>query len=134
MWVTSQRAVQLTAAHWPVEPAVIAAVVSPRVTVDTFDGMAWITVMGMQVVDARPHFLPAVGPLSSFAQVGVRTYVRLAGRPAAWVVAGLADARLGALLARRVFRLPIERAAVRVDLEVDGTTASWRRAPPVASP
>ena len=114
MWVTSQRAQRMVAAHWPVDPADLAAVLPRAVMVDTADGVAWLTVIGMQVTHARPRFLPPVPGLSSFAQVGVRTYVTVEGRPAAWIVRGLAGGRLGALLARRVFRLPFEPADVRL--------------------
>ena len=122
MWVTSQRAQRMVAAHWPVDPADLAAVLPQAVMVDTADGVAWLTVIGMQVTHARPRFLPPVPGLSSFAQIGVRTYVTVEGRPAAWIVRGLAGERLGALLARRVFRLPFEPADVRLTSGAAGTT------------
>ena len=99
MWVTSQRAERMVAMHWPVAPDAVAKLLPTLVSVDTADGSAWVTLIGMHVARARPHFLPAVGGLSSFDQVGVRTYVRVEARPAAWVIAGFTGGRLGGLLA-----------------------------------
>lgn len=120
MWVTSQRAERMIAAHWPVGRDVIAALLPPAVRVDTAEGTAWVTLIGMQVAGARPRFLPPIGPLSTFGQVGVRTYVRVDDRPAAWIIAGLAGGRLGAVLARRAFRLPFVAADVHVDMDGSG--------------
>ncbi|PSP76353.1 hypothetical protein BRC81_12000 [Halobacteriales archaeon QS_1_68_20] len=105
--------------HWPVDPGEVAAHVPGEETVDTYDGRAWLSVLGMCV---RPRFLPYQG---AYAQVNVRTYVA-GDRPAVHFLDAVADQWLAAQGARTLLGFParygsvsVERDGERVDVRCE---------------
>lgn len=118
-------------AHWPVEPALVEERLPPKLTVDTFDGDAYLGVVPFVMRDIGPQFAP-VG--LSFRELNLRTYVREtdaslrgaeqpngdsretgdgpgeAGGRGVYFFNLDADDRLGVRLARSLFRLPYYRA------------------------
>src|SRR5262245_36223634 len=63
-------------AHWPVSPAALADHVPSELTLDTFDGDAWIAVTPFVLTDLRARGTPALPAVSAFPEINVRTYVR----------------------------------------------------------
>lgn len=97
-------------------------------TVETFDGSAWIGLTPFLMEGVRAPGVPAVPWLSRFPEINVRTYVRDGrGRSGIWFLSSDA-ARLPAVLAARAsYRLPYfwSDMAVRVS---DGRPAGVGRA------
>jgi uncharacterized protein len=91
--------------HWPAEPGAVQSVVPDCVTVDEFQGSAWIGLVPFHVSIRAPG-IPRIRWVSSFEEMNVRTYVRGPdGTPGVWFVT-LDAARLGAvLIARMTYRL-----------------------------
>jgi uncharacterized protein YqjF (DUF2071 family) len=71
--------------HFRVASAAIGPLVPPQLTLDEVDGSAWVSVVPFRMRDVRPRYLPAIGPLSSFAELNVRTYVHVWDNPSAGV-------------------------------------------------
>ncbi|KPM57564.1 hypothetical protein ACG83_00740 [Frankia sp. R43] len=109
-----QRWERLTFLHWPFEPEVVRRRLPPELTVDTFDGQAWVSLVpfSMRVATGRGWSLPW---MSAFPETNVRTYVvDRRGRRGVWFFS-LDAARLPAvLMARGGFRLPYLWSAMRV--------------------
>ena len=61
--------------HWVVAPERIQATLPHGLTVDTYDGDAFIGISPFFMRDVRPVGLPAVPWLSEFQELNVRTYV-----------------------------------------------------------
>ena len=59
-------------AHWRVTPEVVAARLPDELTVATYDGDAWLGVVGFVMSEIRPRGVP-VG--RSFPELNLRTYV-----------------------------------------------------------
>ena len=80
----------------------------PRgLTVDTWEGRAWVGIVPFQMRDIRPRFCPAVPGISNFLEMNVRTYVYdREGRPGVWFYSLDANRRLAVRLGRRFFHLP----------------------------
>jgi hypothetical protein len=76
-------------------------------TIETFDGSAWIGLTPFRMEGVRPPLAPALPWLSRFPEINVRTYVRDGrGRSGIWFLS-LDAARLPAVLAARAgYRLP----------------------------
>lgn len=68
-------------ANWSVEPEVVAPHVPDSVSLDTYDGRAWLSILPFVNVDVRPAWLPA-GTGIRIPEVNLRTYVTREGRPA----------------------------------------------------
>jgi uncharacterized protein len=65
----------VTFVHWPVESAAVQAVLPPGLTVDPYDGRAWLTLVPLRMSGVALPGL-AAGPRLSFNQTNLRTYVR----------------------------------------------------------
>ena len=121
-WVMAQSWVDLLFAHWSLPPQVLAAAVPPQLELDLCDGAAWIGITPFEVRNLRLRMTPPVPMISAFAEINVRTYVTLGGRPGIYFFSLDADSALAVAAARRFYRLPYfraEMAVARTGSEVD---------------
>lgn len=80
--VMHQRWEHLLFLHWRWDAASIQATLPAGLTVDTWDGVAWVGLVPLFMRHVRPPMLPPLGPLSNFLELNLRTYVYdAAGRP-----------------------------------------------------
>jgi len=113
----------LTFLHWRYRPEVVQRLLPPGLTVDTFDGSAWVALVPFVLHWGLPH-LPELPWAGRFAETNVRTYVRDADGSAGTYFFSLDTSRLGALLvARSSYRLPYFWA--RMDVDRVGSTISY---------
>ncbi|HJR62067.1 MAG TPA: DUF2071 domain-containing protein [Gemmatimonadaceae bacterium] len=114
-WLMAQRWHDLLFAHWPVPIEPIRALIPSALTLDLYDGMAWLAVTPFRMSGVRPRFFPALPWVSEFPELNVRTYVTLAGnKPGVFFFSLDAGNPLAVEVARRAFHLPYYRAEMRV--------------------
>ena len=113
----SMRWRDLLFAHWPVDPETIERTLPEGLSVDTYDGDAYLGVVPFVMDDIRPRGSP-VG--LSFAELNLRTYVAADGHPGVYFFNLDADDRVGVRLARSLFRLPYYRASMTVGTRGEG--------------
>jgi uncharacterized protein YqjF (DUF2071 family) len=101
-------------AHWPVPPAALRDLIPPRLTLETFDGEAWVGVVPFRMSKVRLRFSPAAPWLSAFPELNVRTYVSDGERPGVWFFSLDAGNPVAVAVARRWFHLPYFRARMSV--------------------
>jgi len=65
-------------AHWPISAEALRVVIPSALEIDTFEGQAWLGITAFRLTGARPRGLPPLPGISSFPELNVRTYVRLA--------------------------------------------------------
>src|SRR5204862_5669159 len=80
-WVMGQSWIDLLFAHWSVSPEELLPVLPPQLTLDTWDGHAWVGVTPFQVRNLRLRPTMPAPFLSAFPEINVRTYVVFDGRP-----------------------------------------------------
>ncbi len=98
---------QLLFLHWEVPPEALRPLIPAPLSVDTFEGRAYVGVTPFVVRGARPRLAPPVPGLSNFDELNVRTYVHLDGRePGVWFFSLDASNLPAVLAARATFRLP----------------------------
>lgn len=124
--VMVQRWSDLVFLHWSYPPEEVQARLPAGLTVDTFDGRAWVGLIPFRMEDLG---LPRLAPLplvGSFPEVNVRTYVRAGGRRGVWFFSLDVDRMVPALVARVGYHLPYcagearhERRADRIVAHVD---------------
>ena len=117
MDVLSMRWEDLLFAHWDVEPDVVDARLPDALDVDTYDGRAWLGVVPFVMRNIRPRFAPRCVGLD-FAELNLRTYVRLNDEPGVYFFSLDADDALGVAGARLTYDLPYYRA--KTDVETTG--------------
>ena len=64
-----QRWEELLFLHWSVEIGEVSKHLPPGLSVDTYDGMAWIGIVPFTMRGVRPRFLPSVLGLSNFPEL-----------------------------------------------------------------
>src|SRR5882757_4330843 len=82
-WVMTQRWHDLLFAHWAMDAESVRPLLPAplRPFLDTFDGKAWVGVIPFWMSRVKVRGLPAVPGLSTFAEMNVRTYVTVNGKP-----------------------------------------------------
>lgn len=92
--------------HWKCDAAEIQKRLPAGLFVDTFNGEAFLSIIGFQMSAIRPFGLPAVPFLSSLNELNVRTYVRTAdGKPGIYFFSLDCDHWLAVKIAQLAFGL-----------------------------
>ncbi|MGH7201264.1 MAG: YqjF family protein, partial [Planctomycetaceae bacterium] len=112
--------------HWRVPAELLRPLVPRRLTIDTFDGDAWVGLVPFAMSSVRPWWSPPVPGLSAFLETNVRTYVHLDGRdPGVWFFSLDASNSLAVRIARRRWHLNYFRSdmtLLRSDERVEYTS------------
>lgn len=109
-WIMAQTWHDLLFAHWPVPPDILRARIPPGLTLDTYEGQAWVGVVPFRMTGVRLRGLPALPPVGAFEELNVRTYVVRGDRPGVYFFSLDAASRVAVTLARRWFHLPYHQA------------------------
>ena len=114
--------------HWRVPAAFVQPLIPPELTLDTWEGDAWIGLVPFFMSGVRARFVPALPGLSRFCETNVRTYVHLAGRdPGVWFFSLDASNRAAVWFARRFWHLPYYRARMTLSRSDGAVEYSGRR-------
>jgi uncharacterized protein YqjF (DUF2071 family) len=113
-WVMRQRWNDLLFAHWPVPASVLRSLVPPAFELDTFDKKAWVGVVPFHISDFSVRAVPALPGVSAFAELNVRTYVTLDGKPGVYFFSLDAASAMAVTGARMLFNLPYYLASMNV--------------------
>ena len=126
-WVMTQTWHDLLFAHWAVSAESLARVVPSPFELDLFEGRAWIGVVPFVMTNVAPRGVPALPGLSSFPELNVRTYVRVAGRPGVYFFSLDAASVLAVRAARLLLHLPYYWASMTVGRSSAGVHYTSRR-------
>jgi uncharacterized protein len=99
--------------HWEVPAAELQSMLPSGLTVDTFDGRAYVGVIPFTMTGIRAALTPPLPWLSSFHEVNVRTYVHHDGcDPGVWFFSLDASSALAVAAARVAYKLRYFRARI----------------------
>ncbi|MBB2915340.1 hypothetical protein FHS43_006660 [Streptosporangium becharense] len=118
----------MTFVHWRYPAALVQPLLPRGLTVEEFDGSAWVGLTPFLMEDVRLPGVPALPWMSRFPETNVRTYVRDArGRGGLWFLS-LDAGRLFAMLGGRAgYRLPYHWSDMSVRAEGDRIGYRCRR-------
>lgn len=137
-WVMVQRWCDLLFMHWPLPPEAVRRLLPLTLSLDTYDGAAWIGVVPFRMENVRPRLLPAVPWLSAFPELNVRTYVTLHDRgvlkPGVYFFSLEAANPVAVALARALFKLPYFNADMQAQARGEGMDYASRRTHRAAPP
>ena len=113
-WLMTQSWHHLLFAHWPVDAERLRALMPPGLPLDLHDGQAWIGVVPFRMTNVAPRFVPALPLLSEFAELNVRTYVTVGGKPGVYFFSLDAESSMAVAAARSLLQLPYFTADMNV--------------------
>lgn len=114
--------------HWRYSPAPVQSLLPAGLTVEEFDGSAWVGLTPFLMEDVRVPGVPASPWPSRFPETNVRTYVRDAqGRSGLWFLSLDAGRLLPVLGARIGYRLPYHWSDMSVRAEGERRAYRCRR-------
>jgi len=109
--------------HWPVAPNLLRPLLPPQLSIDTYEGRAFVGVVPFTMWGVRASFLPPVPGTSAFHELNVRTYVHFDGVPGVWFLSMDASNALAVWGARRFYHLPYYHA--RMSLQQHARTIQY---------
>src|ERR1700735_523113 len=115
-WVMTQRWNDLLFAHWPLPATELTHLLPESLTVDTFDGSAWVGVVPFWMDQIRMRGLPRIPGTSRFPELNLRTYVRErhTNQPGVYFFSLDAANPFAVAAARLFFRLPYFWARMKI--------------------
>jgi uncharacterized protein len=105
-WAIQMQWLDLLFLHWPVSPELVRPLIPATLTLDTFEGAAWIGVVPFRMANVRFRMAPPIPTATNFEELNVRTYVRLEDRAGVWFTSLDAASRLAVMGARISCNLP----------------------------
>ena len=115
--------------HWRIDEKLLRPLIPRHLSIDTFDGSAWIgiTPFTIPTMRALPPFIPALPGVSSMHELNVRTYVYMDDVPGVWFFSLDASSSLAVMGARMLYGLPYYNADISMDREEDTVDYSLTR-------
>jgi hypothetical protein len=126
-WIMTQSWHDLLFAHWPVGADGLRALVPRGLELDLFDGQAWLGIVPFRMTNVSPRGVPALPWVSAFAELNVRTSVRVGSKPGVYFFSLDASNPLAVVAARTMFNLPYYAAAMDVTAQGEKIRYASRR-------
>lgn len=106
--------------HWEIPASHIQKHIPPQLTVDTYQGKAYVSLIPFRATGTRPSLLPAVPFFSDFDELNLRTYVHLNGHePGVWFFSLDASSVAAVAAARTGYKLPFFHADIQMVVSDD---------------
>ena len=118
---------QLLFMHWPIDAELLRPLIPSQLSIDTFDGSAWIGEIPFTMWGIRASFLPPIPGASAFHELNVRTYVHWNGVPGVWFFSLDAANSLAVWGARTFYHLPYFNAEMSLTQKGNTIDYSSRR-------
>jgi uncharacterized protein YqjF (DUF2071 family) len=122
-WLISQSWNDVLFVHFAMDPAALRPLVPEVLTLELYDGAAWLTVTPFCTSHLRPSGVPPLPMLSFFSQVNVRTCVRRDDKPGVYNFSADAANLSAVWFARMFFRVQYWHSAI----QVSGATVGARK-------
>jgi uncharacterized protein YqjF (DUF2071 family) len=114
--------------HWRLPADLVGALLPAELTLDTWEGDAWVGLVPFYMSGVRPWWSPAIPGVSCFCETNVRTYVHFRGRdPGVWFFSLEASNSPAVRVARWRWHLPYFRAQMNLAWTGDSIRYSSRR-------
>ena len=93
-------------AHWPIEQELLRPLIPANLSLDTFDGQAWVAIAPFRMSGIRARRLPPLPGTSRFPELNLRTYVTHQDKPGVYFFSLDAGNLPAVWAARRFYHLP----------------------------
>ena len=106
--------------HWEVPAEELQRMIPPELTIDTFEGKAYVGLVPFTLTGVRPVMTPPLPWISNFHEVNVRTYVHFReGDPGVWFFSLDASSNIAVAAARAAYKLPYSHSQIELSATSD---------------
>lgn len=99
--------------HWIVPFETLRKCVPSGLSIDTFEGNCYISLVAFTMEKIRPKFLPSISCISDFDEINVRTYIDNDNKKGVYFLNIEAGKAISAFIAKTISGLPYEKAEIR---------------------
>ncbi|GGF29016.1 hypothetical protein GCM10010954_30170 [Halobacillus andaensis] len=117
-WVMTQRWEHLLFLHFPLNKETMGPYIPEGLTLDTYEGEAWITILPFVISDMHIRNLPPLPFVNNYLELNVRTYVKRNGVSGLYFLS-LDASKILAVMGARLTTLPYYYARMSM-FEQDG--------------
>ena len=98
--------------HWKVSTEELTKLVPSTISVDTFKGESWVSLVAFTMEKIRPKFLPSVSTISDFHEINIRTYLTQDNKQGVYFLNIEAEKHISSFVAKLLSGLPYEKATI----------------------
>jgi hypothetical protein len=111
-WIYYQEWNRALFLHWIVPFELLRKCVPSNLSIDTFDGNCYISLVAFTMEKIRPKFLPSIEYISDFDEINVRTYIDNDNKKGVYFLNIEAGKLISAFVAKTISGLPYEKANI----------------------
>jgi len=98
--------------HWEVPVYFLREHIPKEIELDTFNNMAWVSLVAFEVRNMRLRNMPSMPYVSNFHEINLRTYVIKDGKPGIYMFSIETDKLIEVLLTRVFIGLPYKKSKI----------------------
>lgn len=99
--------------HWSIPIDSLQESVPEALTIDTFEGTCYVSLVAFTMEKIRPKLLPSLAFVSTFDEINVRTYIDINGKKGFYFLNIEAGKSLSTFLAKVLSGLPYEKSTIK---------------------
>lgn len=111
-WVYYQEWNRTLFLHWVVPFELLRKCVPSNLSIDTFEGNCYVSLVAFTMEKIRPKFLPSIEYISDFDEINVRTYIDNNNKKGVYFLNIEAGKAASAFVAKTISGLPYEKAKI----------------------
>jgi uncharacterized protein YqjF (DUF2071 family) len=98
--------------HWKIDANLLRTFVPQPLEIDLIDGFPWISLVGFNMVNLHPKYLPSIAAISNFHELNIRTYVKYKDVPGVYFLNIEASKLISAFISRKISGLPYKHSRI----------------------
>lgn len=98
--------------HWQVPTNELTKLIPDGISIDTYNGESWISLVAFTMEKIRPRNLPSILFVSDFHEINIRTYLVRDNKQGVYFINIEAEKLLSGFVARLLSGLPYEKATI----------------------
>lgn len=99
--------------HWQVDLSELQKFVPEELEIDLFEGKPWISIVAFSMEKIRPKNLPSFPPISNFAELNIRTYVKSNNKAGVYFLSIEGGKSLSCKIAEAISELPYRFSQIK---------------------
>lgn len=123
-WILSMEWHDVLFLHWPVPKESLRPFIPDQLSIETYDGSAWLGIVPFTMSHIRPRLCPSLPYVSNFPEINIRTYVTDGTASGVWFHSLDASSWISVNVARFTYSLNYYHADMNV--HKDGNEIRYR--------